>query len=91
MNDTNTAIAINGVEYTFKETFDVNLTLSYENENWSSYQIVREFLCNALDSVSLDIYKVEISQVEDQVIIHDQGNGYPIVLAKRIGASVSLL
>lgn len=87
MNNTNTTITINGVKYAFRETFDVNLTLSYENENWSSYQIVREFLCNALDSVSLDINKVEISQVKNQVIIHDQGNGYPIVLAKRIGAS----
>jgi hypothetical protein len=80
-------IIINGSIYKFKETFDVNLTLSYENDNWSSWEIVREFISNALDSVSMDITKVSIESSGNNVNIHDLGLGYPIVYAKRIGAS----
>lgn len=87
MNNTNSTITVSGIEYTFKETFDVNLTLAYENETWQTWHILREFISNALDSVSLNIEKVQISQESDYVIIHDKGCGYPIVLAKRIGAS----
>jgi hypothetical protein len=80
-------IIINESIYKFKETFDVNLTLSYENDNWSNWEIVREFISNALDSVSMDISKVSIESLGNNINIHDLGLGYPIVYAKRIGAS----
>ena len=28
--------------YSLKETFDVNLTLDYENDSWSEWHIIRE-------------------------------------------------
>ena len=80
-------IIINGASYIYKEEFDVNLTLTYENENWEEWHIIREFISNALDSVNMDISKVEINTQEGFVHIHDMGTGYPMVYAKRIGAS----
>ncbi|HYE10509.1 MAG TPA: hypothetical protein VEF53_10065 [Patescibacteria group bacterium] len=78
---------VKGVVYTFKGTFDVNLTLNYENETWSEWHILREFISNALDSVNLNTNDIKISIEDSQVLIHDDGPGYPLVMVKRIGAS----
>ena len=80
-------IAVNGVNYTFKEEFDVNLTLTYENDNWEEWHILREFISNALDSVRGDTAKVSISSSDGYITIRDTGDGYPLVFAKRIGAT----
>ena len=80
-------LIVNGFEYQYKEQFDVNLTLQYENDRWEAWHIVREFISNALDSVSGDISKVSISKENGYFNIADCGDGYPITFAKRIGAS----
>lgn len=80
-------INLNDIEYTFKESFDVNLLLTYENDKWGAWEIVREFVSNALDSVNNDINMIDIRKMENNYIIHDKGQGYPIFYAKRIGAS----
>lgn len=80
-------LTLNGINYLYKENFDVNLTLSYENDKWGAWEIVREFLSNVIDSVSGDITKIYIEHSEGKHIIHDLGAGYPIFYAKRIGAS----
>lgn len=80
-------IILNDIKYTFKEAFDVNLLLSYENDKWNEWEIVREFISNALDSVSNDIAKINIIKSESDFLIHNKGNGYSIFYAKRIGAS----
>ena len=80
-------LMVNGLEYRYKEQFDVNLTLQYENDRWEAWHIVREFISNALDSVGGDIFKVSISQEVGYYNIADCGEGYPITFAKRIGAS----
>lgn len=73
--------------YSLKDTFDVNLTLDYENDSWSEWHIIREFISNALDSVNMDTSKVKIERLDNFFSIADMGNGFPIVMAKRIGAS----
>ena len=73
-------------EYHFVESFDTNLTSSYEAD-WNYWQIVREFISNALDSVKGDHSGIEINHEGGYVNITDRGNGYPIVYAKRIGAT----
>lgn len=83
MND----IIINNITYTFAEEFDTNLCLSYENTTWTEWHVVRECLSNALDSVCMDTSKIDIRTEDGFIRIHDKGAGYPIVLAKRIGAS----
>lgn len=83
MND----ITINEIPCTFKESFDMNLTLDYENTSWHEWHIVREFLSNALDSVNQDTSKVNVSIENGYVQIRDLGKGYPLAYAKRIGAS----
>ncbi|MEL7566417.1 MAG: ATP-binding protein [Dehalobacterium sp.] len=80
-------ITINNILYKYKEQFDVNLTINYENDRWGSWQIIREFISNALDSVGGDASRVSITMENGYVIISDDGPGYPIVYAKRIGAS----
>ena len=86
MNE-NKQICVNGVNYTFKELFDVNLTLSYENDNWEEWHILREFISNALDSVRGDTSRISIQTDVGFITIRDTGDGYPLVYAKRIGAS----
>ena len=73
--------------YTFKEEFDVNLTLTYENDKWEEWHVMREFLSNALDSAQNDTNKIRITISNNFFNISDSGPGYPIVYAKRIGAS----
>lgn len=80
-------ITVNHISYQWKEQFDVNLTVNYENERWGSWQIIREFISNALDSVGGDASRVSITVENGYVTITDDGPGYPIVYAKRIGAS----
>jgi hypothetical protein len=80
-------IILNDVKYIFKETFDVNILLSYENDKWNEWEIVREFVSNALDSVNNDVSKINIIKSEASYLIQDSGTGYPIFYAKRIGAS----
>lgn len=82
-------ITVNNIVYTLTEQFDVNLTLQYENDRWNSWHIVREFLSNALDAVEGDSSKVHITNDLGYINIADDGNGFPIVYAKRIGASSS--
>jgi len=86
MSDTK-ELAINGISYIFKEEFDTNLTLAYENESWDEWHILREFISNALDCVGGDISKISIHQECGSIIIQDKGSGYPLVYAKRIGAT----
>ena len=81
------SININGVLYRYCEQFDVNLTLQYENDRWSNWHIIREFMSNALDAVDGKIDAFSLSEDEGFIHIHDHGNGYPINYAKRIGAS----
>jgi hypothetical protein len=80
-------LIVNGVEYTFSEEFDTNLSLLYENETWDYWHIVREFISNALDSVQGEAKRVKVYQEDGFVHIADDGAGYPLVYAKRIGAS----
>lgn len=80
-------IYLNGMVYIFKESFDVNLLLSYENTRWGEWEIVREFVSNALDSVGNDIAGINILKSESSYLIQDSGAGYPVFYAKRIGAS----
>lgn len=80
-------INVNGICYKYSEEFDVNLTLSYENDTWGEWHIIREFVSNALDSVDMDTSKVDIVMDNGFIRIHDKGAGYPIVYAKRIGAT----
>ncbi|MEN1761735.1 ATP-binding protein [Anoxynatronum sibiricum] len=82
-----TSLVINEREYLFKEEFDVNLTLDYENDSWVEWHILREFISNALDSVGGDKDRISIQSTVDAITISDDGEGYGIVLAKRIGAS----
>lgn len=78
---------INGVLYRYPEQFDVNLTLQYENDRWSEWHIIREFVSNALDAVEGQPDAFSLSEEEGYIHIHDHGSGYPINYAKRIGAS----
>lgn len=78
---------INGVLYRYSEQFDVNLTLTYENDRWSEWHIIREFMSNALDAVGGQIDDFSLTEENGFIHIHDLGNGYPINFAKRIGAS----
>ena len=78
---------INGVVYHYSEQFDVNLTLQYENDRWSEWHIIREFISNALDAVDGQIDSFSLSEEDGFIHIHDLGSGYPINYAKRIGAS----
>ncbi|HBW38298.1 MAG: hypothetical protein VR66_16555 [Peptococcaceae bacterium BRH_c23] len=80
-------VTINGVLYRYCEQFDVNLTLQYENERWSEWHIIREFMSNALDAVGGQIDDFSLTEEDGFIHIHDHGNGYPINYAKRIGAS----
>jgi len=80
-------VTINGVLYRYCEQFDVNLTLQYENDRWSEWHIIREFMSNALDAVDGQIDSFTLSEEEESIHIHDHGSGYPINYAKRIGAS----
>ncbi len=73
--------------YKFKEEFDVNLSLCYENDNWQEWHILREFISNALDGVGNDKSRVSIEAKDGFIRIKDLGSGYPLVYAKRIGAS----
>jgi len=78
---------INGVLYRYLEAFDVNLTLQYENDRWSEWHIIREFMSNALDAVGGQIDSFNLSEEDGFIHIHDHGNGYLVNYAKRIGAS----
>lgn len=80
-------IIINGTLYIWQEEFDVNLTLAYENDTWSEWHIIREFVSNALDGVGMDITLVDIANHDGHIQIKDSGNGYSLVYAKRIGAT----
>jgi len=80
-------VTINGVLYRYLEAFDVNLTLQYENNRWSEWHIIREFISNALDAVDGQTDAFSLSEEEGFIHIHDHGSGYPINYAKRIGAS----
>lgn len=80
-------LTVNGVEYHYKETFDTNLTTQYENDRWNTWHILREFISNALDSVSGDPSRVTLRKGNGCVLITDDGQGYPIVYAKRVGAT----
>jgi len=80
-------VTINGVLYRYSEQFDVNLTLQYENDRWSEWHIIREFISNALDAVDGQTDAFSLSEEEGFIHIHDHGSGYPINYAKRIGAS----
>lgn len=80
-------LIVNGLVYQYKEQFDVNLTLTYENDTWEEWHIVREIISNALDSVKGDISKISSIEEDSHVNIADCGEGYPITYAKRIGAS----
>jgi hypothetical protein len=80
-------VIVNGTIYSFIEEFDVNLTLSYENEHWEEWHILREFISNALDSVAGDAAQVTITSDDGFISISDTGVGYPLVYAKRIGAT----
>lgn len=73
--------------YVFSETFDVNLAADYEIDRWDIWHMIREFVSNALDAVDNNPNLVNILREEDFIDIVDKGNGYPIVYAKRIGAS----
>lgn len=84
MQDT---IIINDITYALKEEFDVNLALDYENDTWEEWHILREFISNALDSVAADIAKIKIDIRGSYIYIVDKGEGYPLVYAKRIGAT----
>ena len=83
----NKEITVNGVAYTLKEEFDTNLTLTYENEQWAEWHILREFISNALDSVGNDTSQISIQSDQGFYNICDSGVGYPLVYAKRIGAT----
>ncbi len=78
---------LNQRKYSFKECFDVNLSVDYECDHWEHWQIIREFISNALDAVAGNTSQVAISEDCDFIHIADQGEGYPLVYAKRIGAS----
>lgn len=80
-------ISLDGRTYSFVEQFDVNLAADYEIDRWDVWHMIREFVSNALDAVSNDSQKVTISSETGFVNIADHGKGYPIVFAKRIGAS----
>lgn len=80
-------VVVNNVEYVYKETFDVNLTMDYENSRWDTWHIVREFISNALDGVGGDANRVSINEEGGFFNVSDDGQGYSIVYAKRIGAS----
>ncbi len=80
-------LQIQGRIYLLREEFDVNLTLDYENDSWDEWHIIREFVSNALDSVGGDKEKMRVESTDDVITIIDDGEGYGIVLAKRIGAS----
>lgn len=73
--------------YRFIETFDTNLTVQYEVDNWSTWHIVREIISNALDSVDSDSKRISIKVESGYITIADDGAGYSLVYAKRIGAS----
>ncbi len=76
-----------GRNYSYVERFDCNLSLSYENDRWDTWHIVREIVSNALDSVGGDAARIKIVEENGYISITDDGPGYPIVFAKRIGAS----
>lgn len=80
-------VLINGMSYMYQEQFDVNLTLQYENDRWSDWHIIREFLSNALDAVDGQIDAFSLIEEDGFIHIQDHGKGYPINYAKRIGAS----
>lgn len=82
-------LTVNHVVYRYSEQFDMNLTLQYENDRWNSWQIVREFVSNALDAVGGEPSRIHISEEQGYINIADDGDGFPIVYAKRIGASSS--
>jgi hypothetical protein len=67
----------------------MNLTLQYENDRWNSWQIVREFVSNARYAVGGEPSRIHISEEQGYINIADDGDGFPIVYAKRIGASSS--
>jgi hypothetical protein len=69
------------------EQFDVNLTLTYENESWGEWHIIREFISNALDAVNGQVQALSISEEAGFIHIQDNGCGYNLTYAKRIGAS----
>lgn len=81
------SVTINGILYQYFEQFDVNLTLQYENDRWSEWHIIREFISNALDAVGGQVDAFSLSEEDGFIHIHDLGNGYSINYAKRIGAS----
>lgn len=81
------SVTINGVLYRYIEQFDVNLTLQYENDRWSEWHIIREFISNALDAVGGQINAFCLTEEDGFIHIHDLGDGYSINYAKRIGAS----
>ena len=80
-------IILRGSTYSFVEQFDVNLSADYEIERWDVWHMIREFVSNALDAVGNDSQRINISSEAGFIHIADQGSGYPIVYAKRIGAS----
>ena len=80
-------ITVNNVAYSYKAQFDVNLTVHYENDRWNSWHIIREFISNALDGVAGDCSRVKFTKENGFINIADDGLGYSIVYAKRIGAS----
>lgn len=81
------SLTSDGVLYRYIEQFDVNLTLQYENERWSEWHIIREFISNALDAVGGQIDAFNLTEEDGFIHINDLGNGYSINYAKRIGAS----
>lgn len=83
----NKNINVAGTTYSFKEEFDVNLAVTYENDTWSEWHIIREFVSNALDGVGMDTSRVDIIVQHGYIHIKDFGDGYPLVYAKRIGAT----
>ncbi len=76
-----------GREYTFVEEFDCNLTLDYENDRWEIWHIIREIVSNALDSVDGNADRISIYSENEYINIADDGPGYMLFFAKRIGAS----
>ncbi len=83
----NNEIWVNERLYTFVESFDTNLCLTYENDSWGTWHILREFISNAIDAVQGDISKVRIISEGGFTYIHDEGSGFSLKFAKRIGAS----
>ena len=79
-------ITVEDITYKFKESFDVNITVGYEDK-WEEWHIVRELISNSLDSVNMDTNKIDIKIKDDHIYLQDYGQGFEINMVKRIGAT----